>query len=498
MGLETLDFAVIFVYMAALFALGIYFSKERTSKEAYFLGDRKVPWLLAGVSVIATLLSTLSYLSVPGEMIRYGIGFFASLLAFVFVIPAVNHWIIPSLMGLRVTSVYEYLEQRFDRRVRDVGAIVFIVTRFIWMGLIIYTASFALSTMTGWSIPWIVLAIGIVTTFYTSSGGLRAVIWSDFAQFVILTGGAILIPVYVAVVTGGGPAAWWSTFADAGRTTVPIFSWDPTVRLTVVGLMISNFFWNICTHGADQTAAQRYLSTPSAASARRSVWVFAICNVTLLGMLMVCGLALFFLYFERSALPIQQFQSEIAATADQVLPRFIANELPPGFSGLLLAALLAAAMSSLSSGINSIATVAVIDLLPRVRVLAKYQDSLMPATVVAVLAGAVGTGCALLVNGMMQSGDWNITELMGRLNHLFVAPLAAMFFAGMYLPRAGVVSVLLGFVAGVVVSFLVSFSGELFLLDRGISFVWIMPASFVVSFGVAHVAGIFFSTAKSP
>jgi len=492
MGLQTLDFVVIFVYMAGLFALGIYFSRQQTSKEEYFLGDRKIPWFLAGVSVLATLLSTLSYLSVPGEMIRYGIGFFASLLAFIFVIPAVNIWIIPGLMGLHVTSVYEYLEQRFDRSVRDVGAIVFIVTRFIWMGLIIYTASFALSTMTGWGIPWLILVIGIVTTFYTSTGGLRAVIWSDFAQFVILTAGAILIPVYVAVVTGGGPLAWWATFSEAGRTTVPIFSWDPTVRMTLVGILISTFVWNMCTHGADQVAAQRYLSTPSVKAAKRSVWVFAICNVTLIGTLMVCGLALFFLYFQRSVLPIQEFQTEIAARADKVLPEFIATELPTGFSGLLLAALLAAAMSSLSSGINSVSTVAVTDLLPRVRVLGKYQDSLRLATAVAVLAGGFGTACALLVNVFMRSGEWNILELMGRVNHLFVAPLAAMFFAGMFLRRVGSKAVLTGFLMGVLASIVIAFSKELFGLERGISFMWIIPASFVVSFFVAQAAGFLF------
>jgi len=183
-GLQTLDFAVILAYMAGLFALGIYFSRQQTSKEAYFLGDRKVPWFLAGVSVLATLLSTLSYLAVPGEMIRYGIGIFASLLSFIIIIPVVNSWVIPALMKLHVTSVYEYLEQRFSRDVSDVGATVFIVTRIIWMGLVIYTASFALSTMTGWNISWLILVIGTITTFYTSTGGLRAVIWSDFVQFV--------------------------------------------------------------------------------------------------------------------------------------------------------------------------------------------------------------------------------------------------------------------------------------------------------------------------
>jgi len=256
--------------------------------------------------------------------------------------------------------------------------------------------------------------------------------------------------------------------------------------------LISLFFWNICTHGADQVAAQRYLSTPSVNSAKRSVWVFAICNVTLIGLLLVCGLALFYFYSQRSGLPIHEFQIEIAGKADKVLPEFIATELPVGLAGLILAALLAAAMSSLSSGINSISTVAVTNFLPRVRALVKYQDSLLLPIAMAVLAGALGTGSALLVGELMQSGDWNFLELMERLNHLFVAPLGAMFFAGMFLRRVGSKAVLIGFLMGVLASVLIAFSKEIFRLDQGISFMWIIPSSFLVSFLVSHIAGLIF------
>ncbi len=491
MHLDALDFVVIGTYLVGLFLLGVYFSKRQTSKEFYFLGNRRVPPLLAGISVFATLLSTITYLSVPGEVIRYGIGLYTANLAFFLVLPVVNRLIIPSLMRLRVTSIYEFLGKRFGIEVQSLGATVFIVTRLIWIGLVTYTASFAVSAMTGWSIPSIILVVGVITTFYTTSGGFTAVIWSDFAQFTILVGGTLFIPLYVGWVTGAGPLTWWQAFSSAGRSSVPVFSLDPTVRVTVGGRVIGYFIWNICTHGSDQTAAQRYLSTSSVRAARQSVWIFVCSNVSMIVLLMICGLSLFFLSYSGSGLPVQEFQGQIASRADKVLPEFIATDVPTGISGLMLAALLAAAMSSLSSGINSISSVVVTDFSQRFNILEKYRHSLIPAKVTAILVGIFGIVSALVMNRIMQAGEWTLVDLMERVNHLFVAPLGALFFVGMFFPRAGSKAVLIGFTAGLLTSLLTAFSKEIFGMEQGISFMWIMPFSFFVSLAASFVSVFF-------
>jgi len=498
MALELIDFIILVVYLAGLIALGVSFSRGKQTQETYFLGNRNTPWYLAGVSILATLLSTLSYLSVPGETIRHGIGFFANLLAFVFVIPIVNRWVIPTLMRLQYTSVYEYLEHRFGRDVRNVGAVVFVVTRLIWMGLIIYTASFAISTMTGWSTVWLIVITTVLTTLYTSIGGFRAVIWSDFAQFIILAGGAILTLIYVGSTTGSSPLDWWGVFSQAGRSEVPVFSFDPTVRVTVIGAILTMLVWNICTHGADQVAAQRYLSTSSKAEARRSVWVFAVSNVTMISLLMACGMALFYFYFQQSSLPLQDFQNDIATEADKVFPNFIAQVLPPGVTGLVLTALLAAAMSSLSSGINSVSSVVVVNFLTDDSREATVGAGIEKAVQIAVVSGVLGMVLALAVNALMERSDWNILELMERVNHLFVAPLGAMFFSGMLIGRAGAKAVLIGFAAGVATSFSISFGMELFALKKPISFTWIMPASFVLSFMTTYLASFIWPASARP
>jgi SSS family solute:Na+ symporter len=451
------------------------------------LGGRNLHWLLAGGSVVATLLSTLTFLSLPGEMIRYGVAFFSGLLALPLVIPVINRILIPMLMSLPITSMYEYLEQRYDVRVRTLAAAIFTLRTLLWMALIIYSCSFAVAEMTGWDIYLTILVTGLVTTMYTSAGGIRTVVWTDNLQLLVLLGGAVALPIYIGFSIGSGPLIWWESFAQAGRAHLRVFSLDPTVRITVIGMALTQFFWNICTNGSDQVAVQRYLSTPSLRAARRSVWVFALFNFFLIAILMVCGLALFAFYLQRSGLPVRAFQEQIAPAADRVMPMFIVQELPPGISGLVLAALLAAAMSSLSSGINSISGVVVSDFFQRFGWFPAHRGSLRVDKILSTLAGLLGICVALAITYAVRKTDWNLTELTQRVNHIFVGPLAVLFFGGILFRRAGVQAALAGFAAGSFISILVGFGKEWFGLARSISFIWLVPGSFVVGFVVARV-----------
>jgi solute:Na+ symporter, SSS family len=513
MQLKWLDLVVIAGYFFGMLMIGVVTARRQTSTDMYFLGGRRVHWFLAGVSVVATLLSTLSYLAVPGEVIKHGLGMFSQLIAFILIIPFVNWIVIPAVMRLPVTSVYDYLERRYSRQARTLGASVFVLTRTAWIGMILFSASEAISVMTGWTTISIIIVMGVVTTLYTTSGGLEGVIWSDFAQFLILFGGAIIIPLYIGYRTEAGPLAWWQTFEAAGRANVPIMSFDPTVRVTLVGVFLEVFFWNVCTHLSDQVAVQRYLSTPSIKSARRSMWVFSIGNVGLILLLVVCGIALFFFYSQQAESPAA-FQELLLHDADKLMPRFMAEELPAGVTGLLLAALLAAAMSSISSGINSISTVISSDFLAvrksqakktetPAEISAEDHEDVRMGRVLAVVTGTFGIGMAWVVLVIKERQDsWNLLEMIARLNHLFVAPLGAIFLAGILMRRVGASAALIGFAAGTATSFLISFSGELFKMPTGtagehISFMWIMPCSFLVSLLVTYMAGFFLPAPSS-
>jgi SSS family solute:Na+ symporter len=450
----AIDVSVIVFYLLSLSGIGIYLSRRQTSREEYHLGGRNVHWILAGGSVLATLISTLSYLAAPGEMIRYGIGFFTGALALPLAIPVTNRFVIPALRALPITSMYEYLERRFDSKTRTVTAAIFTVRTLLWMGLIIYSCAAAFAAITGWNLYWTIAVTGLLTTFYTGIGGFRSVVWTDNLQLAVLLGGALAIPVFIGVHTGTGPVEWWAGFSQAGRTKIEFFSFDPSVRITVVGIMATQFFWTVCTNGSDQVAAQRYLSTPSEREARRSVWVFAMLNVALNVLLMMCGLAMFAYY-----------AGKLPANADAVMPTFIARELPPGLSGLLLAALLAAAMSSLSSGINSISGVVVTDFLAG-------RGSLRLDKTVALLAGLSGIVIASALAWAVRHSSWNLYELTSRVNNLLVGPVAVVPFAGMLFARATGRSAWSGFAVALTVSLFISFGGR-------VSFIWLVPLSFV-------------------
>jgi SSS family solute:Na+ symporter len=443
------------------------------------------------VSIIASLLSTLTFLSTPGEMIRYGVGYFSGLFGFVLIIPIVSLIIIPVLMRLPASSIYDYLERRFSVSVRTLAAGIFVVMRLVWMGLILYTVSVALRELTAYEIPLLVLLMGGMVTFYTALGGMRAVLYSDCALFFLLFGCAVFIPAYVAWSTGVGPLNWWQVFSEAGRTKVPLFSWDPTVRISVVGTFLPFIVWSICTHGADQVAAQRYLSTPSPTVARRSLWICSICNIVMVLFLMLNGLSLFYFYYHQSHLPLAQFQVQIAAKADRVLAQFIGTQFRPGVMGLMLAGLLAGAMSSTSAGMNSISTVVITDFVQRWRRKPLASD-LRLAKLLTVAAGAIAVSIALAVNEIMKVTQWNFLEMIERINHIFVAPLGALFFVGILSRRVGTPGAVIGFFCGASASVLVSFSKNIFGMTNGISFMWIMPTAFIVTAAVSLICSLIF------
>lgn len=485
MLLSSLDSIVVIAYFIALSCIGIYFSPKQTTRQEYYLGGHRVHWLLAGGSIFATLISTLTFLSAPGELIRYGVGYFTGILSLPLVVPAINRILMPVFRSRSITSLYEYLEYRFCLRMRILASASFVLRTLIWMGLITYSCSYALAPLFGISIYSIIVFTGIVTTFYSSIGGFRTVIWTDNLQALILLIGAFAIPVYVAFKMGIGPSEWWGLFAQTGHGQVPIASFDPSVRITILGMSLHLFFWTLCTNASDQVTVQRYLSTPSLSAARCAAWVFTVLKVVLLLVLMFGGLAMFAWYHEYSNQTLKTFYEQFMPRADQALPRFIAQQMPPGLSGLILAALLAAAMSSLSSCINSISSVVVTDFMERFASPTKPAQSLKLDKIIGAAAGVWGIIIATGLAYTAQYTRWNLYELTSRFNNIFLGPVAVLFFAGILFPKAQTAAAVTGFSVSLAVSIFISFSRELLLTDSSISFTWIVPVS-----SLSGVAGV--------
>ena len=366
-SLVFLDWLVIACYAAGMLSIGWYYARRTSGTEDYLLGGRNMHPFTVGLSMFATLLSTITYLAVPGEMIRHGPMITAQYVVYPLIFIVIGFVLIPFIMRLKVTTAYEILERRLGVSVRLLGATLFLALRLMWMAVIIYaTSSKVLVPLLGWdqsATPIVCAVLGLITLAYTSTGGLRAVVMTDAIQTGILFGGAILT-LSLITVKMGGVGAWWPT-AWAAHWDPVRFGLDPTARVTMLGAVISVLIWYVCTSGSDQVAVQRYLATRDAASARRVLLVSLVTGVATGVFLAVLGLALFG-YFSASPHLLPDGQ-QVYTNADVLFPRFIVMGLPAGVSGLVVAGLLAAAMSSLSSGMNSGCSVITVDFIQRFR-----------------------------------------------------------------------------------------------------------------------------------
>ncbi len=513
-GLQGLDYVVVGIYLLGVLAVGVYFSRHQSRSEDYFVGGRRMPWFAVGLSIMASLLSTISYLASPGEMIKNGPTLALAWLVIPFVFLVVSFVWLPFLMKLKLTSVYEYLDRRFGRRAGQLASILFVfVLRLFWMGMVVLTASVAVADITYVSITrlvgielgltqWtlvVLVSVGVLATLYTVLGGIKAVIWTDVVQTVILIAGAILTLVIIVWETDTGPLDWWNTMTDeagGGHEFPPLWSWDPTDRNVIGFALLHSSFWYLCTFLGDQVAMQRYFTMGSLRDAIRSNVVNFSCDLLIMILLALCGMALLTYYMQNPVEIVEGISDpQQGKAADRVFPHFIGHHLPVGAAGLLVAALFAAAMSSLDSGINSVATVLTVDFIRK-----KHPD-ISDARELAVarwLSIAIGIGCtALAIALMFLPEDLNIIDASARTFNCALGPLASMFVVGMFLPRVGETAVIIATGCGTVIALAISWWTELIvglgldgiITDSRPGTFLILPLSTVSSFLIAAVLG---------
>lgn len=438
-AMAALDYVMVVGYLVITAWIVWYTSRHQQDTEEFFLGGRRLPWFAVGLSIMATLLSTISYLGIPGEMIKHGVAILWMYLAFPLAMFVVIPFFIPFFMRLKLTSAYEYLEHRFDYRVRLMASCMFFLLRLGWIAMVMFAGSTAIASMTDQNLYVVIALMGVAATIYTCMGGLTAVVWTDVLQAVMLLGGAVIIIVYVWATTGAGPTDWWQVVSNSdgfkNHTSPPLFSIDPSVRMSIVWVVINGFFWQICTHASDQVVLQRYFSTTSLASARQSYIVNMISSLSIGILLGFAGFALLFFYLQHPNYLAENMKA--TDSGDKVMPYFYAHQLPIGCGGLVLANFLCDAMQTLVSGVNSITAVASNDLIKRVSKRQRTeQDMLKLARVLTLGLGLLTTVIALLIAGLAHSSGKNIVDLMPRAFNMFLGPLASLFLIGMFVPRA--------------------------------------------------------------
>jgi SSS family solute:Na+ symporter len=484
-GLHWVDWLVVAAYAATLLAIGWRAARRRESAQDYFVGRSSgFGAFTIGISMFVTLFSTISYLSGPGEVIRYGPGVFLGMLITApLTIPLLTRWLLPTLMKRRVVSMYQLFEISLGPEIRTLGACMFLLYRTLWMGVLLHFSSEALSVIFGlgggWT-PWITIGTGLIVIIYTSLGGIRAVMLADLLQFFVLFFGVLAA---IAVVTHRfGGFSWFPTSWNPAWPRQPVFSLDPTVRLTWVTIALQLIIVDLA-HGADQTQVQRYMASGDLKPAQRAVTVRVLGSLAVWALLVSLGFALL-AYYQR--FPAAMPEGKTAQNfADQLFPYFIAHELPLGLSGLVVAGILAAGMSSIDSGINAFTAVVMNDFVERggARERSDVQRKRL-ARLVAVAIGAVVVVCSLFVGGV----PGNYYEIAARTIRLFIPIELGIVILALFVrtttPFAVVWSMIYGLALGIVISYWTVFTGR-----NGLSFTLFPVCILAIQLTTATILG---------
>jgi SSS family solute:Na+ symporter len=477
--MSWLDSLVLLAYGALMIGVGIYYSRQNKTAEDYLLGGRRMSPVALGLSLFATLVSTLSYLGTPGEMIAHGPMMITQIAAHPLIFVIVGYGLIPLLMRQPVTSAYELLETRLGTSIRLAGAGVFLLLRLGWMATILYATSDVvlvplLKLDHTWT-PWLCVGLGIVTASYSSSGGIRAVVMTDAIQSVTMVAGAILT-VIVITVRMGSVAAWWPQEWPAHWQQMS-WGFHPSERMSFGVLVLSTTLWYVCTNGSDQMSIQRFLSTRDASAARKTMAVAQITDCIVASLLSLTGIAILGFY---QAHPSELLAGQtVAKDGDKLFPLFIMNQMPSGLSGIVLAAILSAALSSLSSGVNSACAVLERDFVSRGSVATSGAAAVNRLKWLTWLVAIVAIAFSLL-NTLIKG---NLIERCYKIVNLLTAPLFVLFFLALFVRWANAAGAWLGLLSSIVTAVLIAYSKDLG-ISLGISFVWMVPCSLVVGISV--------------
>lgn len=454
--LSILDWSVIAAYLLSMLGIGYYYSRQNKSEKDFFLGGGKMNPIALGLSLFATVTSSLSYIGWPGEIIKYGPVMLAGVISFPFIHYVVGWFLIPRLKSINVTSANEILEIKLGISIRMLATFFFLSLRFLWMATIIYVSVnvvilslFHIDSSYGLLIGAILMLITIV---YTSMGGLKAVVITDVVQAFILLGGALITIVAVSIhfgsVSSWLPHKWLPQWGELKLGV------HPQDRSSIGSAVLMTFIWYVASSGSDQMTVQRFLASKDIRSARRTFGVSLITGFIGMVLLSLVGFAMI-AYFTANPQYLTSAKS-INDDSDMLFPRFIVFGLPSGVSGLVVAGIIAAAMSSLSSGLNSTATVISEDIFKRFGFGSKRpRNDLKQARNLSLFVGVL----TLLLSIAIPYVKGNLIDLSIKVVNLFVSPLFVLFFMALFVPFATARGTFIAGVASTLIAIAIAFFG---------------------------------------
>jgi len=490
--MHIIDYLIIVLSLIISVYVGFYFSKGQKSTKKFFAADGKIPAWAIGISILATLVSSVTFLAYPGQ----GYSNNWILLVQGLMVPVVLMFIIwgvvPLYRNVIGISAYEYFEKRFGYFARLYSSLAFILSHFSKMGTVLYLLGLAIAGFTGFDTLTIIWILGFVIITLTLLGGIEAIIWLDVIQGFLLVAGGIIALLILLFVPEGGPAAVWEVAKASGKTGFGPYDWD-FAKLTFWVMAINGVFYAIQKYGTDQTIVQRYLTAKSTKDGIKASLIGVLMAVPVWALFMFIGTALFSYY---KLVPGAVLPEGIKP--DGVFPYFIINELPVGVVGLIVSALIAAAISSLDSDINCLSAVLTEDFYAKIRKNTTDRQKLMFGKLMVVVSGGLALLVATLYTQLKGEG---VLGIVFGLYAILSGGIAGMFLLGLFSTRANKQGLYIGIAACVLFTAYALLTSEPFggrvLLDLGpLNFrhheYMLGVYSHLVLFGVGYFASLFF------
>jgi solute:Na+ symporter, SSS family len=509
-GLSIVDMIIAVCYILSIVCIGLYFFKKQKSPKDFLLAGRNMSWFPVGLSLMATLTSAVGFMAFPAGAIRYGIIMLWMIAAIPLSYPVVAYVFIPFYQKLKVYTAYEYLEKRFNDRVRALASIIFILWRLSWMAAVIYVPSMVLNVVTDGAIPLIpsIIVLGIIATLNTSLGGIRAVMWADVVHSFMLFTSMIIAIFVIFKIVPGGISEVWGTLQEAGKTSMTgsILGFSDAnffgkiklyllADITVVSLIITYTVQKMGNYCVDQAMVQRYISAKSVEGSRKGFQTNAIAYMFYVVCVTTIGAGLFAV--------VSHFPFPETLQNDQIFPYYIANIMPIGITGIMIAAIYGASMSSIDSGINSCITAIFNDFYGRYKLKTYNLDSVeiteeenarrLKISRVSTLAlGVLVTFLAMYVGKL---GD--IFIYSQRLINMFTGPLFGVFCLAMFTKRTTASGALIAGFLGFLLGSLMVFSKNLGIDFLAVGVLWPATISFLITVLLGYLLSFLIGKPKS-
>jgi SSS family solute:Na+ symporter len=460
-----LNCAVLAVYLTGMVLIGLRFARRQQSAEDYFLAGRNMPWLPVAMSMFASLTSAITFMGLPARAYEENMALLVVCMVSPLLVPILVLVLYPAYRRHGVTTSYEFIGYRYGAAGRTAVSLLFVLARLGWMGTVVYAPALALSVATGLPLHLTIVLMGGLATLYTVLGGLAAVLWTDVVQFLILVAGAVWVAVDLVWREPGGMGHILNVAREAGHLHVVGWRFS-LVEMSGLAVAVSFFLQMMQDYGTDQVTVQRMLAIKKPRGVAKAAIFNACTDIVMVALLLFIGLGLFS-YYQRYP------QLAPTGSADSVLPHYIMQTLPAGISGLLISAIFAAAMSSMDSGINSLATVIEHDFIKQFR--RRQQSERHDVFQARLLTLGLGILATVLAFGITRME--NIIDAFATFMGLFNAPVLALFVLGFVSSHAR-------FWAWSI-SVVVAVSGTLALkFYVGVHWVYYVPFAFALSFTV--------------